>query len=122
MKAKNTDADGAGPPTDLAVARWQRIAIRSTHPVHLGETGVHAERVTMPDVDGGVAERFARAAVHDGDTEFEGDARFTFGEIGAEKLVCHVEGPDQALRQGRAASLGARAAVCRGVMSPAHSS
>jgi hypothetical protein len=57
-----------------------------------GETGVEAEGIAMPEVDGSVRDWGAGASVEEGDAEMKRNAGLVLGDVGANEFVSDVEG------------------------------
>jgi hypothetical protein len=57
----------------------------------------------VPDVDGGVGQRFAGAYIQHRQLELEGQARFAFSYVAAQDFIGHVERPDLLLGCNRVA-------------------
>jgi len=74
---------------ERAVVRF-RVAVAADEPAD--EPGVLAERVAVPDLHEGVAERSAGVVVDDGERQLERDARLAFGDVGADVLSVEIVG------------------------------
>ncbi len=95
--------------------RWAAWASRPAHAhVRFGLAGVEAKPIAVPEVDGCVGQRGARARVDEVDTQGERDAGLVFCDGGADQFVGDVERTDLLLRDQSAGRRGGKCARCAG--------